>query len=381
MSLQLEIVSGPLTGKKVVVEDGQTVRIGRTSKSDFVTDDRFMSGKHFAVLSDGPLWIVHDLKSRNGIKLNGNQVTTAELHEGDRIHAGSTDFIVHLEIVTAPDSERPNKDLLVTLPPAVPPSQPLDKQFTEGGPPSPRTLEKVTGPQPKLRTSTQIKQAAESAPPPSIPADAEPAEIKSSPEPLPKKKSPPMEPTPSPPLAMQSYEAVTPSGRLLHLLQHQPEPLFALVDATREKEVLTMLQTSVGEEYASLYRDPQNASIAPYLIRFSGKSELLRQMAQRGWGHSWGVYLTCSLQLAELREYYRRELMVSLPDGTELFSRFYDPRFFRVFLDSCSKAEGEKFFGPISSYLMEAEKPEIVLQFRRSSAGIEKQGHLLTDLS
>jgi hypothetical protein len=72
--------------------------------------------------------------------------------------------------------------------------------------------------------------------------------------------------------------------------------------------------------------------------------------------------------------------MVRLPDGVELFSRFYDPRFFRAFLNSCTAAEAERFFGPVSSYFIEAEKPEIVLQFTLTTGGVEKKGHLLSEL-
>ena len=32
-------------------------------------------------------------------------------------------------------------------------------------------------------------------------------------------------------------------------------------------------------------------------------------------GSDWGIYLTCSLQLAQLRDYFRRELMVGFTAG------------------------------------------------------------------
>jgi len=69
-----------------------------------------------------------------------------------------------------------------------------------------------------------------------------------------------------------------------------------------------------------------------------------------------------------------------MPDGMELFSRFYDPRFFRAFLETCGAAEAEKFYGPITSYFMEDDRPEILLQFTRSKRGAEKKGHLLSVL-
>lgn len=153
----------------------------------------------------------------------------------------------------------------------------------------------------------------------------------------------------------------------------------ALLDATHERDLVRLLADS-GEEVQSLYQDPKSAAIAPYLVRLPPGSPLLKQMVHGGWGRGWGVYLTCKLPLTQLRDYFRKALMVRLPDGVELFSRFYDPRFFRAFLEGCTGAEAERFFGPVSSYLMEAEKPEILLQFTPTSHGAQKKGHLLSTL-
>ena len=181
------------------------------------------------------------------------------------------------------------------------------------------------------------------------------------------------------PGGLDSYEAATPEGNLRQILSSQRGTLMALVDATHDPRVLEVLRAS-GEEYKSLYRGDQNAAIAPYLVRLAPRSELLKKMIKEGWGKNWGVYLTCPLALNELRDHLRQSLMVTMPDGMELFSRFYDPRFFRAFLESCTAAEAEKFFGPITSYFMEDERPEVLLQFRRTRTGAEKKGHLLSIL-
>lgn len=400
MRLLLKITSGSLLGQQVAIEEGEVVRVGRTAKSDFATDDGFMSGEHFSVEGKEKSWIVRDLKSRNGTRLNGKKITSAVLKEGDQIHAGSIDFVVHIEKIKADSLPSIDKRLLATLPPTIPPSRTQEKEWTDEVPekrkrPSDRVSSSESRTEreaAKKSKSSETKSAPkEDVQPPSISSpsiDPEPTEIQSPPkpvvqplpQPIPKPRPSPMKPVAPASSAMQSYEAVTPGGRLLQFLQSRPEPLFALLDATQEKKVLKMLEES-GEDYRSLYKDSQNAAIAPYLVTFSANSELLRQMVQQGWGRSWGVYLTCPLQLTQLRDYFRRELMVSLPDGAELFSRFYDPRFFRTFLDSCSKQEGEKFFGPVTSYLMEAEKSEIILEFSRESGVVKKTGHLLTDLN
>jgi hypothetical protein len=154
----------------------------------------------------------------------------------------------------------------------------------------------------------------------------------------------------------------------------------ALIDAVHDRGILELLRTH-GEEHQSLYSNAMNPTIAPQLVRLPPRSQLLKEMIQKGWGREWGVYLTCPLSLSELRQYFRTALLVTMPDGMELFSRFYDPRFFRRFLETCTAEEAEKFFGPVTAYFMEDERPEILLQFTKTTAGVEKKGQLLSPLS
>src|SRR5579872_4841562 len=94
----LEIVSGPLTGQIIEVRAGGVTRIGRTAKADCaLAQDSFLSGIHFAVGSDETGFYVRDLASSNGTLLNGSKVAQATLGDGDRIHAGQSTFLVHME--------------------------------------------------------------------------------------------------------------------------------------------------------------------------------------------------------------------------------------------------------------------------------------------
>jgi len=63
--------------------------IGRTEGNDLVLNHPSVSRKHAKFESrDGRLWIV-DLKSTNGVKVNGNLITESEVTAGDKIHVGS----------------------------------------------------------------------------------------------------------------------------------------------------------------------------------------------------------------------------------------------------------------------------------------------------
>src|SRR2546425_10401232 len=104
MRLVLEIISGPLQGKKIEAKAGETVSIGRTPKASNPVADNFMSGAHFAVECDANGCRLRDLNSRNGTKLNGELVTEAVLKDGDRVYAGRTDFVVRIEAVPKTES-------------------------------------------------------------------------------------------------------------------------------------------------------------------------------------------------------------------------------------------------------------------------------------
>jgi hypothetical protein len=176
---------------------------------------------------------------------------------------------------------------------------------------------------------------------------------------------------------METVAASTPKGRLLQILREQPEPLFVLLDAIHEPHVIELLH-GAHEELQPLYEGGRHApEKIPYLARLSAQSQLLEALINEGWGKNWGVFLTCSAPLAELRRYFRQELMVKTQDGREFFFRFYEPRFLRDALRSSSYADSAKFFGPVTSYLIEAEKPEILLQCTRARQSVEIRERLL----
>ncbi len=97
MQVVLDVVGGPIAGRKIVLQNGQGIVVGRTDRASYpVPQDTFLSGVHFAVECRGATWCVVDQKSRNGTFVNGNRVKEAEVHDGDEILAGQTRFVVRL---------------------------------------------------------------------------------------------------------------------------------------------------------------------------------------------------------------------------------------------------------------------------------------------
>ena len=167
----------------------------------------------------------------------------------------------------------------------------------------------------------------------------------------------------------------TPQQRLLALLRNDCQPLYAILDAARDIKILALLMQS-KEEHQSLYEGVQGAKlsqVAPYLVKLDKDSLMLGSLLLEGWGNNWGVYLTCTSDFPEVRRHLRHFLEVQLPDGKQVYFRFYDPRVLRVFLPTCTADEINQFFGPIKQYLMEDEKPDKLLQFSNTGRGADKK--------
>lgn len=280
MPVFLEVRSGSQTGRKIPLNPGQPLRIGRTPRADIsFADDSHMSGIHFTVecVENGCRFT--DLNSSNGSWLNGQRISTTVLANGDTVIAGETRFVVTIEA-----GEEVGSTAVTTSPGA------------------------------------------------------------------------------------------TPQERLLALLRGDFQPLFAILDTARDIRILALLLHH-KEECQSLYEGEQGArlaQVAPYLVRLQKESLLLEALVKEGWGKSWGVYLTCTSPFQDLRRHLRHFLEVQLPDGKQVYFRFYDPRVLRVFLPTCTPEDTTQFFGPIQSYLVEGQNPGKLVRFFSRGQGSEK---------
>jgi hypothetical protein len=73
--------------------DANAVVIGRSREADIRVDDGNVSRRHAEIrLESGAYWIV-DLKSTNGVEVNGRRVERHRLSHGDRIVVGRTDLV------------------------------------------------------------------------------------------------------------------------------------------------------------------------------------------------------------------------------------------------------------------------------------------------
>ena len=161
--------------------------------------------------------------------------------------------------------------------------------------------------------------------------------------------------------------------RLFEILTGPATSLYAVLDAARDLAALNWSKES-GEEYQSLY-DGESARnlemFAPYLVRFSRPSPLLRKLIAKSWGRSWGIYLTSAASFPDLRKHFRHFLMAETEGARTVYFRFYDPRVLRLYLHTCNPQEVRQFFGPIESLFVEDEDPIRLLWFRVGARGLE----------
>src|SRR5262249_25393364 len=128
--------------------------------------------------------------------------------------------------------------------------------------------------------------------------------------------------TPAPATEAPRKEPAAEGGRpLLDVLQEQPEPLYAILDAARDPAIYLLVR-ECQEEKQSLFEGPKGerlAVAAPYLVRLPSGSPMLQILIERGWGKSWGVYLTSLAPFAEVRKHLRRFLTVQKENGKKLY--------------------------------------------------------------
>ncbi len=90
---RLEILNGGFEGMAYDLGPGEVV-IGRNPTTDITLLDEGISREHALVVYDDDAagYVIEDLASTNGTKVNGKRVRSAALSEGDEIQIGQTLF-------------------------------------------------------------------------------------------------------------------------------------------------------------------------------------------------------------------------------------------------------------------------------------------------
>jgi serine/threonine-protein kinase len=114
VKIKLVVIDGPHKGVDFTFDGRDSFLVGRTKDSHFRLsyDDPYFSRRHFVIDLNPPRCRLLDLKSRNGVYVNGQRVEVADLVEGDRVKAGHTVFLVEVR----DDGGTPPCDTTVSVP-------------------------------------------------------------------------------------------------------------------------------------------------------------------------------------------------------------------------------------------------------------------------
>lgn len=82
-------LAGPLQGTALFIEDKE-ISIGRDSSNDLWASDVTLSRRHCAIVPRGDSFIIRDLGSHNGTRVNGIPIEEQALQHGDQISAGGS---------------------------------------------------------------------------------------------------------------------------------------------------------------------------------------------------------------------------------------------------------------------------------------------------
>jgi FHA domain-containing protein/uncharacterized protein DUF1707 len=83
----------PVELQPPAMADGERRALGRNATCDYAIADPAVSGTHAELVRSGDGWLIRDLGSRNGTRVNGWLVEEAILRPGDTLTLGASVFV------------------------------------------------------------------------------------------------------------------------------------------------------------------------------------------------------------------------------------------------------------------------------------------------
>ena len=82
-----------ITGKRFTLS-AANVKLGRETDNDIVIADMGASRYHATIARGRDCWVITDQNSTNGTLVNGREITSAPLRDGDTITIGTTEYVL-----------------------------------------------------------------------------------------------------------------------------------------------------------------------------------------------------------------------------------------------------------------------------------------------
>ncbi|MCM8534120.1 MAG: DUF4123 domain-containing protein [Lentisphaeraceae bacterium] len=141
------------------------------------------------------------------------------------------------------------------------------------------------------------------------------------------------------------------------LFSNKNSYVYGILDGASVKKNMPLFLEELEVEAVCLYRGempPDLAARAPYLVKLTRGSELLKLWLEEGWGKNWGIFVNSYAEIKVVRRFFRKFLKARDTDDKIFYFRFYDPRVLVPFLEACNQEERESFFGPVLEYFTES---------------------------
>lgn len=96
-------MSGDVKGKSFPITD-QDLSIGRNGDNTISINNATVSGHHCVIRREGDRYLLRDLGSTNGTRVNAHEVKEATLKPKDLVQAGSVEFLFNSEDMSFEDA-------------------------------------------------------------------------------------------------------------------------------------------------------------------------------------------------------------------------------------------------------------------------------------
>ena len=93
---EIHILKGPSAGRVLTLE-GEVISIGRAPGNTIEIHDLSVSGIHARLLRDGDGFLIEDLNSRNGTKVEDRTVMRKRLDPGNKLSIARHEYIIEYE--------------------------------------------------------------------------------------------------------------------------------------------------------------------------------------------------------------------------------------------------------------------------------------------
>lgn len=292
----VELRRGPDHVAKAILRPGESIRVGRKPRAQWIVSDDNMSGVHFEVEWNGKTCEVRDLKSAKGTLVGGEKIAgPVQIGNGGWIRAGETDFMVYLEAATPP----PMDDEAYFNDAEEGEIEPLAWQW----------LEENREPRRLAREALAARREA----------------------------------------ALQKLQAVR--GNMFAVVDAARDDRILILVRESVEHYQSLYEGVEGEALAH---------VAPHLVELPKGSGLLQRLVREGWEARWASFMETSLSFKELRRHLRRFLMVADADTRKkMYFRFYDPVVLRSFLPASTVKQRAEFFGEIDAFYVEDENGNV----------------------